>query len=206
MDLFEHLIDSNNNLLPYDGIVNDYGRVFDADAADSHFQSLLNTVDWQHDSAVIYGKTITTKRAVSYYGDHPFSYTYSGVTRTAKPWLPLLLDLKDHIERITNETYNACLLNLYHNGEEGMSWHSDGEVDLVKHGAIAALSLGAERKFSFKHKRTKEKLDLWLAHGSLIVMRGCTQSHWLHCVPPTKKVRTPRISLTFRHMRKPTGY
>ena len=92
----------------------------------------------------------------------------------------------------------SCLLNLYHDGNEGMAWHSDGEKDLKKYGAIASLSLGAERKFSFKHKSTKQTLSLWLEKGSLLVMKGSTQENWLHRLPPTKKIKTPRINLTFR--------
>ncbi|TXJ05106.1 MAG: alpha-ketoglutarate-dependent dioxygenase AlkB, partial [Acinetobacter sp.] len=95
-------------------------------------------------------------------------------------------------------TFNSCLLNLYHSGEEGMAWHSDGETDLKKNGAIASLSLGAERKFAFKHKQTKEKVELYLEHGSLLVMKDTTQSYWLHRLPPTKKVHGARMNLTFR--------
>jgi alkylated DNA repair dioxygenase AlkB len=116
----------------------------------------------------------------------------------ALPWTKELLALKILVEEKTGETYNACLLNLYHDGSESMAWHSDGETDLKKKGAIASLSFGAERKFSFKHKATKENISLILKHGSLLVMKGITQSHWLHRLPPTTKTMEPRINLTFR--------
>ena len=109
-----------------------------------------------------------------------------------------LLFLKKLIEHKTGEQFNSCLLNLYHSGDEGMAWHSDGEKDLKKNGAIGSLSFGAERKFAFKHKESKEKIDLYLEHGSLLIMKGKTQTHWLHRLPPTKKINTPRINLTFR--------
>jgi alkylated DNA repair dioxygenase AlkB len=102
------------------------------------------------------------------------------------------------VEAKTGETFNSCLLNLYHSGEEGMAWHSDGEKDLKKNGAIASLSFGAERRFLFKHKETKQNVSVQLEKGSLLVMKGSTQTHWLHRLPPTKKVKTPRINLTFR--------
>jgi alkylated DNA repair dioxygenase AlkB len=79
-----------------------------------------------------------------------------------------------------------------------MAWHSDGETDLKKNGAIASLTFGAERKFAFKHKITKEKVELVLEHGSLLVMKGATQTHWLHRLPPTQRITQPRINLTFR--------
>ncbi|MEO9210196.1 MAG: alpha-ketoglutarate-dependent dioxygenase AlkB, partial [Ginsengibacter sp.] len=101
-------------------------------------------------------------------------------------------------EEKSGESYNSCLLNLYHTGQEGMAWHSDGEKDLKKNGAIASLSFGAERKFAFKHKRTKETVSINLQPGSLLVMKGSTQTHWLHRLPPTKMIRSPRINLTFR--------
>ena len=106
--------------------------------------------------------------------------------------------LKAKVEQKTGEKYNSCLLNLYHDGSEGMAWHSDGEKDLQRNGAIASLSFGALRKFAFKHKNTKEVVSLNLKAGSLLVMKGETQQHWLHRLPPTKKVQSPRINLTFR--------
>lgn len=79
-----------------------------------------------------------------------------------------------------------------------MAWHSDGEKDLKKNGAIASLSFGSERKFAFKHKETKETVSLNLEHGSLLIMKDTTQTNWLHRLPPTKKIRASRINLTFR--------
>ena len=81
-----------------------------------------------------------------------------------------------------------------------MGWHSDDEKSLAREQAIASLSFGAERKFAFKHKRTGETGSLLLEHGSLLVMKGATQTNWLHRLPPTKKVLQPRINLTFRTM------
>jgi len=166
--------------------------------ADHYYEALLNNIAWQHDNAVIFGKEITTKRKVAWYGQHPFSYTYSKTTKTALPWTDDLLALKAMTERETGETFNSCLLNLYHDGSEGMAWHSDAEKDLKKNGAIGSLSFGAERKFSFKHKKTKETVSKVLEHGSILVMKGTTQTHWLHRLPPTKTIYTPRINLTFR--------
>ena len=118
------------------------------------------------------------------------------------PWTTELLELKKIAEELTGEKFNSCLLNLYHNGDEGMTWHSDAEKVLKKNGAIASLSLGAERKFSFKHKETKETISLLLEHGSLLVMKDTTQSHWLHRLPPTKLITKPRVNLTFRTIEK----
>jgi alkylated DNA repair dioxygenase AlkB len=196
-DLFNDLNEKTNHL-PYDGEVNYYGRVFDRRQADQYNNLLLNTIEWRNDEAIIMGKHIITKRKVAWYGDRPFEYTYSKTTKRALMWTPELLELKEIAEQRTGETYNSCLLNLYHTGEEGMAWHSDGEKDLKKDGAIASLSFGAERKFAFKHKRTGETVSLLLEHGSLLVMKGTTQTHWLHRLPPTKKIHSPRVNLTFR--------
>lgn len=143
-------------------------------------------------------KKIITKRKAAWYGDNPFEYTYSNITKRALPWTKELQDLKAIAEKESGETYNSCLLNLYHTGEEGMAWHSDAEPDLKRDGAIASMSFGAERKFVFKHKRSGEKIELFLEHGSLLVMKGKTQTNWLHRLPPTTKIKTARINLTFR--------
>jgi alkylated DNA repair dioxygenase AlkB len=198
MNLFDDQQDKTRNWLPKDGTVNYYGKVFNTTEANHYLTSLLHTIEWRNDEALIFGKKIMTKRKVAWYGDKPFEYTYSNVTKNALPWTKELLQLKSAIEKETGETFNSCLLNLYHSGEEGMAWHSDGEKDLKKNGAIGSLSFGAERKFGFKHKSTKEKVALILEHGSLLIMKGPTQTHWLHRLPPTKRITAPRVNLTFR--------
>ena len=198
MQLFDFPADPSVNLLPGDGIVHYYGKLMSSEEAAAMAEALLNRIEWRNDEAVIYGKRIITKRKVAWYGDQPFSYTYSNTTKTALPWTSELQALKNLAEKHSGETYNSCLLNLYHDGSEGMAWHSDGEKDLRKNGAIASLSFGAERKFCFKHKQSGEKIDVFLEAGSLLVMKGETQTHWLHRLPPSTKIHQPRINLTFR--------
>lgn len=198
MRLFENFSDRSINLLPKDGEVNYYGQLFNQEQADFYLCRLSETIAWKNDEAHIFGKRIVTKRKVAWYGEKPYAYTYSNTTKYALPWTKELLALKILIEEETGETFNSCLLNLYHNGEEGMAWHSDGETDLKKDGAIASLSFGAERKFAFKHKQTNEKKELFLEHGSLLVMKGTTQTHWLHRLPTSRRIFTSRVNLTFR--------
>lgn len=198
MDLFRQHISQPHNLLPKEGTVKYYGAVMSLIEADDYFKRLRDTIEWKNDEARIYGKHIITKRKVAWYADKPFSYTYSKTTKYAQPWTQELLQLKTLAEKHTGESFNSCLLNLYHDGSEGMAWHSDGEKDLKKNGAIGSLSFGAERKFSFKHKATKDTVSLILEHGSLLVMQGTTQTYWQHRLPPTTKIMEPRISLTFR--------
>jgi alkylated DNA repair dioxygenase AlkB len=198
MDLFNPETDENTNLLPKDGTVNYYGFLMSANEANQYLNTLLDTIEWKNDEAIIYGKRIITKRKVAWYGDTNFNYTYSNTTKQALPWTKELLSLKALVEERTGETYNSCLLNLYHNGTEGMAWHSDAEKDLKKNGAIASLSFGAERKFAFKHKDCQETVSILLQNGSLLVMKDETQTHWLHRLPPTTRISKPRVNLTFR--------
>ncbi len=197
-DLFAQLNDSQTNLLPQDGEVYYYGVVFDRAQADYYFNVLMHEIDWQADRAQFGGKIIKTARKVAWHGERDFRYRYSGVEKIAQVWTPTLLSIKETIEENSQTSYNSCLLNLYHDGSEGMAWHSDGEKDLKQGAAIASVSLGAERRFLFKHKKNKEKVAIVLAHGSLLIMQGETQQHWQHRLPPTVKVTEPRINLTFR--------
>ncbi len=190
------------NLLPYDGDVNYYGAVLPLDKADEYFKNLLQTIVWKHEEAVVYGRRIVTKRMVAWYGDKPFAYTYSGVTKEALPWSIELQQLKRLTEEKTSEPFNSCLLNLYHNGSESMGWHSDNETTLQPKAAIASLSLGAERRFSFRHKQTKEVVSVNLANGSLLLMKGVTQMHWHHSLPKALRIKEARINLTFRNMKE----
>ncbi|WP_347218015.1 alpha-ketoglutarate-dependent dioxygenase AlkB [Chryseobacterium sp.] len=198
LSLFDETPDYPLSLLPKDGTVLYYGKVFSKEESDRYYDYLFNQIPWEHDEAVIFGKLILTKRKVAWFGEKAFEYTYSNRTKYAKPWTPELLKLKQKCEEVSGETYNSCLLNLYHDGSEGMAYHSDGETDLKKHGAIASLTFGAERKFLFKHKTTKEKVEIFLENGSLLIMKGATQDNWLHRLPSTTKVKTPRVNLTFR--------
>ena len=196
MDLFSS--ETIKNVLPFDGTTNYHGIILDANACDFYFNSLMNGINWKNDEAIIFGKKISTKRKVAWYGESEYSYTYSKVTKTANIFTKELLELKAIIEKESGHTYNSCLLNLYHSGAEGMGYHSDAEKMLKKDGAIASLSLGVARKFSFKHKENKQRIDVVLENGSLLVMKKETQTNWLHRLPPTKKVNSPRINLTFR--------
>lgn len=188
------------NLLPSDGAADYYGMALTTTEAQLYLDRLLDHIEWRNDEAVIFGRHIITKRKVAWYGDGNYAYAYSGKTRQALAWTPDLLTLKARVETLTGKTFNSCLLNLYHTGEEGMAWHSDDEKTLEKDGAIASLSLGAERKFSFRHRKTRQTISIQLEAGSLLVMHGVTQDHWLHSLPKTKKVMNPRINLTFRTM------
>lgn len=196
MNLFGN--DPTANLLPCDGMVNYHGPVLSTAVAEEYFNALMNDVPWKNDEAIIFGRHITTARKVAWYGDTSYSYAYSGTTKIALIWNDQLRELKAAVEKLTGASFNSCLLNLYHDGNEGMAWHSDDEKALDRNSAIASVSLGAERKFCFKHKRTHESVSLVLESGSLLVMKHATQTHWLHCLPKSKKITTPRINLTFR--------
>lgn len=198
MELFKY--DATQNLLPYEGVVNYYGRILNQAQADYFLHELLHHITWKNDEAVIFGRHIITRRKVAWYGDKEFSYTYSNITRQALAWTGDLKKLKTIVEELTGTVFNSCLLNLYHNGDESMAWHSDDEKSLGKDSAIASFSFGEERRFSFRHKKSKETISLLLEHGSLLVMKGSTQTNWLHSLPKSKKITGPRINLTFRTM------
>ena len=194
----------NNNkivqVLNRDGRVDYYGKITTNVEANLYFEILLQNIVWKNDEAIILGKHIITKRKTAWYGDSDYLYTYSNTTRRALPWTSELRDLKQLAEKLTETKFNSCLLNLYHDGNEGLAWHSDDEKVLRRNGTIASLSFGAERKFSLKHKKTKQTISIVLEHGSLLVMKDETQVYWLHSLPKTKKIVMPRINLTFREI------
>ena len=200
MDLFGYQdSDTTRNLLARDGCVNYYGPL--AALTNPHLQTVLeHEIHWQPDQVNMFGKTIVTKRLYAWYGDRPYSYTYSGNKRIARPMTETLQSIKQLVEKHSGHTFNACLLNLYHSGDEGMGWHADDEPELVKSAPIASVSLGAERRFDFKHRITGDKLSINLEHGSLLLMDALSQRHWLHQLPKSKKVTDLRINLTFREL------
>jgi len=198
VDLFNN--DVTSNLLPFDGEVSYTPALLSTSEAQHVLNALVHEIAWQQDSIRIFGKTHITKRKVAWYGDRAFVYRYSNTEKVALPWTPTLLQLKQLVEQETGFVFNSCLLNLYHDGTEGMSWHADDEKPLGEQPIIASLSLGAARKFSFKHKSTKQSVSILLENGSLLLMRGETQTYWLHALPKMAKGKGMRVNLTFRRI------
>ncbi len=170
------------------------------DQANEYCDSLLQNIPWKNDEVVVFGKRIVTKRKTAWYGDSNYVYIYSNTIKQALPWTRELVSLKQIIENVSNTKFNSCLLNLYHDGNEGMGWHSDDENSIEDNSTIASVSLGAERKFSFKHKQSNKTISVLLEHGSLLLMKDATQKNWLHSLPKSSKITLPRINLTFRRM------
>ena len=167
--------------------------------ASTYFDVLRKETDWQQDRIKIFGKEYEQPRLTALFADNKNPYTYSNITMHPTPFSPILLEIKSKIEKKLDKTFTTCLLNLYRNGQDSNGWHADNEKELGKNPVIASVSLGAERLFHMKHRTDKtQKLRLNLAHGSLLVMSGSTQHHWLHQIPKTKKNVGERINLTFR--------
>lgn len=188
------------NIINQDGQAHYFGPILTEEQNSYYWEELLHKMEWANEKVVMFGKEITTKRKVAFYADETIEYTYSNKTKKGLPWTTSLLSIRELVSKHTHQSYNACLLNLYHDGEEGMGWHSDDEREIVPNSSIASLSIGAERKFSFKHKATKETQSLLLQNGSLLEMAGSLQQNWWHALPKSKKVNGPRINLTFRQM------
>jgi alkylated DNA repair dioxygenase AlkB len=201
MDIFQNSY-FQVNLLPYDGEVRHYGPIYSSDECSVLFNELLKDLSWKHEQLIIFGKQITTQRKVAWYGNAGLTYRYSNSVKKALSWTERLIHLRNKIQDLTGNEFNSCLANLYHNGEEGMGWHSDNEPELGKNLVIASLSLGATRKFQLKHNKTQYKTEVLLCPGSLLLMQGETQTHWIHQVPKMKSVQTARINLTFRKIIK----
>ena len=198
MDLFGYQdSDISRNLLTRDGRVNYLGPISEL-SLPTLCESLQREIDWQPDKVTMFGKTIITKRLYAWHGVAPYCYNYSGNKRIAEPMTETIDLIKIIVEKHCNAHFNACLLNLYHNGDEGMAWHADDEPELERDSPIASVSLGAERRFDFKHRETDERVSVMLEHGSLLLMDAISQMHWLHQLPKTKKVNDLRINLTFR--------
>jgi alkylated DNA repair dioxygenase AlkB len=191
----------SQNLLPSDGIALYFPGLFGEEESCAFLELLTREIIWQHDEVVLFGKRYITARKVAWYGDRPFEYRYSGNSHQAKPWTDGLQQIKDKIELATGHQFNSCLLNLYHEGNEGMGWHSDDEKTLEPTAAIGSVSFGAVRKFAFRHKESREKISLELGNGSLLLMESPTQTHWHHALLKTARKTGPRINLTFRKMK-----
>lgn len=189
-----------DTILTVDGRVLLYQNLFNSDESNKIFQELLNTTQWRQDAIKIFGRSVLLPRKTAWYGDEDKTYAYSGIEMHPQPWTAALETIKSRIEPFTEVTFNSVLLNLYRNGQDSVSWHSDEEPELGQNPVIASVSFGATRQFVLKHKSRKDmgKISIDLTHGSLLLMEGATQHNWLHQVPKTKKNISERINLTFR--------
>ena len=184
-----------------DSDINLHQDHFDAEIAGNLLRDLTEEIPWVQNKIRFYGKESLVPRLESWHGDEGMSYTYSGIRMDAKPWTKNLLMIKESIEPIAKTTFNSVLINYYRDGKDRVAWHSDDEKELGKNPVIASVSLGAERKFKLRHKKYKENQlqhEVFLQNGSLLLMSGSTQHHWLHEIPRTAKPIGPRINLTFR--------
>jgi alkylated DNA repair dioxygenase AlkB len=169
--------------------------------ADHLLELLLSELPWRHDEISVYGKTHLMPRQHCFQSENPLIYQYSGLTITAEPYHPKVLQLKRYLEAVTGLEFNAVLINLYRDGLDKMGWHSDDEAELGHNPSIASISLGAKRSFKLRHKaKTASDINLELGHGSLLLMAGELQRYWQHALPQRKKITQPRINFTFRYL------
>jgi alkylated DNA repair dioxygenase AlkB len=160
----------------------------------------MTELDWHEEQIVIFGKSHKVPRLMCWYGESYAHYQYSGVNHQPIPWTPVLLEVRKKIEQFCQSDFNSVLGNLYRSGSDSMGCHADDEKELGRNPIIASLSLGDERRFKLHHKKRKITLDMGLKHGDILFMAGELQHHWVHSVPKTKKIKTPRINLTLRRI------
>ncbi len=190
-----------NNLLPFDGEAYLYDNFFAAEESDQLLEQLQTTISWKQDYIKMYGKQLPLPRLTAWYGDEGKTYAYSGIINIPLPFNTCLAAIKERVEAFTKHRFNAALLNFYRHEKDGMGWHSDDEKELGSNPVIASFSFGGSRNFQFKHKTEKKStITITLNHGSLLLMKGSAQHHWLHQLPKTSKAIAPRINITFRQI------
>ncbi len=167
--------------------------------ADFYFNRLKKDIPWQQDEIKVFGKIYPQPRLTALYGNNGKPYTYSNITMQPHDFTDILLEIKKKIETKSDVTFTTCLLNLYRHGKDSNGWHADNEKELGRNPVIASITLGQERYFHLKHRTDKNlRQKILLKHGSLLLMQGATQQHWLHQIPKTAKPVGERINLTFR--------
>lgn len=189
-----------------------YGQLYVKTQADDILRQLEDKIVYNTGMLAkvkLFGKWLDIPRKQTAYGDEGLSYTFSGNTVPARPWISPLQSIRDYITRVTGVNFNFVLVNRYKDGFDHVGEHKDDEKDLVATHAIASLSLGQPRNFYFKHQDSRGKnasrrdlkpIKLVLEHGSLLLMNPPTNRFWYHALPQCKRVLGLRINLTFRMM------
>jgi alkylated DNA repair dioxygenase AlkB len=179
-----------------------YKNLFSEMESNQFFNELRNTLNWRQDKIKMFGKESNLPRLTAWYGDNDKSYKYSGISMSPQLWTSVLLFIKSRIEGTSKAEFNSVLVNLYRDGKDYVSWHSDDEQELGKNPTIASVSFGETRRFQLKYKSQKDldKVEILLTNGSLLLMKGSTQHFWQHQIPKSSKQLKERINLTFRYI------
>lgn len=202
-DLFTDLYPHQEATLSEGAWLHHFPQFFTEKEADALLQTLSHNTPWEQSTIVIAGVLRQIPRLNAWHGDVHCDYHYSGTQLTLNPWTTELTRIKAALEAATHTRYNSVLLNLYRDGKDSVSWHADDEKALTPAAPISSLSLGATRTFQLRHRQSKQRFNLELLHGDLLVMGGNIQQTWQHQIPKQHHVTSPRINLTFRHIRKP---
>lgn len=189
-----------NSIPISDGILQYAPSFIPSEEATDLLETLIERIDWRQEEMKMFGKIVQFPRLTAWYGDPEAAYRYAGTTFQPTPWIPVLLSLREKIQKTVNHPFNSVLLNYYRDGQDSMGWHADNEKELGRNPIIASLNLGASRPFQLRHNTSDDQQEIMLKHGSLLIMGGILQHHWKHQIPKRKKIQEPRINLTFRQI------
>lgn len=162
------------------------------------YDHLVSHLNWQQPEILVFGKYHRIPRLQCFIAEPDVHYGYSNSQLVKEPWPDALLAMRNRLQRVYGQAFNALLVNWYRDGEDSMGWHSDDEKELGLEPVIVSISLGATRKFTIRHKQTARIHSLLLRSGSCLVMHSHSQSAYQHALPKQKKVTSGRINLTFR--------
>jgi alkylated DNA repair dioxygenase AlkB len=197
-DLFNSIPEPGETIIINNGEYRYFPNFFKKPQSDSYLGAFKEKIQWRQESMNMYGKELKFPRLTSWYGDQDKPYTFSGITLKPNRWNDELLEIKEAIEPIAGVEFNSVLLNLYRDGNDSISWHTDAEKELGTNPVIASANFGVQRTFQLRHMQTKERINIELSHGSLLIMQGELQHYWQHQVPKRKNIQGPRVNLTFR--------
>jgi alkylated DNA repair dioxygenase AlkB len=188
----------SRNLAPFDGELLLVQAFYRPEQASALFEDLLSQIDWRQEQLKIYGRTVDVPRLMAWYGDVGAHYRYSGVDHEPLNWIAPLSVIKQDVEKCCSASFNSVMVNLYRNGRDSMGCHADNEQELGVEPLIASVSFGERRLLRFRHNRSRQKIDVELGSGDLLIMAGPLQQHWKHELPKTRIQKKARINLTFR--------
>lgn len=194
------MLSTASNLVPFEGELYWLSRFYPQTEADAYFQRFYQGLDWRQEQLFIYGRWLLAPRLIAWYGESQARYRYSGIDHQPHPWTAELVAIRNDLQTVCQHPFNSVLANLYRDGRDSMGCHADNEKELGKNPVIASVSFGDTRLLRFRHAKTGQKLDIELAHGDLLVMAGELQHHWRHELPKTRKLKQPRVNLTFRRI------
>ncbi|KAL5113660.1 hypothetical protein ACEQ8H_008447 [Pleosporales sp. CAS-2024a] len=182
------------------------------------FTQLYNEVHWQtmHHQTGTVPRLVCTQGLFGTDGSMPVYRHPSDQSLPLLHFSPKVELVRKRAEKAVGHALNHVLIQMYRDGTDYISEHSDKTLDIVRGSSIVNVSFGAQRTMRLRTKKattkpfatsdkTQEREEaehsaktervthrVALPHNSLFTLGPATNAAWLHSIQPDKRIASER--------------